>query len=228
MKTYSVSCSDLVKKSAMTICHFRKKDITVQPTERALKGEEHQKLASESKFVEMRGSLNIKDSIIGPDGKTPEEYRMYLNYCIDEIRITDKFPREMRIEFIEHKMIDPDSVVEPWYIEYSLIQTAFYRALIEINYNNHYQTATFHVNNGNPLLHLDMSRYKTDRFSMRSVLLIGDKRYQVVVRDINTIVGFYVEKAKASLDYKTAKEWDVKWKFKEYEYLKKYFHSSLF
>ena len=55
------------------------------------------------------------------------------------------------------------------------------------------------------------------------LLYFGEKIYQITVLNYEPILKFILEKAKSTLDWDTAKTFDLKYKKNEYGLLKKYF-----
>jgi len=98
----NISCSDLIKKSAKTICYFRKKRKLYTVTEVQINGNINAEKKSISELKEMRGTYNINDNLL-------------LHYTIDEI-INEKD----KLIFIEHKHIEDNSIIEDWYLHYSI------------------------------------------------------------------------------------------------------------
>jgi hypothetical protein len=195
----SFSTSDLIKKSAKCICYFRNKNKQYVVTDNQIKGNEYA-ISKTSGFIEMRGTFK-KDNLI-------------LYYVFDEIRL-----KENIISFIEHKWVKDYSLIEDWFLNMSILQMALYCSLHQINNNKEYNTASFFVkqdNNINKILINDNSKKE------EYILYFGEKIINIDILNPNKIVDLYIEKAKASLDYETAIEFDFKYKFKEWENLNKY------
>jgi hypothetical protein len=192
----NISCASLVKCSAKQICFHRlnKKEQVV--TEKMQEGQNYAKRNTISEFVEMRGTFKAAENI-------------FLHYAVDEIRVEKKVAT-----FVEHKYIEPRSKIERWYFDISVLQVALYSALATENKSRKYVTATFHPG---PKHTLDLAKH-----DIVSFLDFGTNYFVVNVTDTKALVDFYVEKAKASLGYDTAGEFDAKYKFKEYAQLKKY------
>lgn len=195
-----MSLSDLLKKSAMQICYLRKnKEKTTQPSEAALEGNEKALGKSESKYIEMRGTYKFKY------GKT----NISIHYSFDEI-----VPNEVACLLIEHKNITDNSGVELWYRNSSILQTAVYQSFASLNSDRKLRTATFFINEGNPLQVFDI-----DKLYLRSELHLGNQIYSVTAVNEQELFAFYLRKATATLSYDTAKEWDTLYKHKEFDHL---------
>lgn len=192
------SAAQLVKNSAKSICYLRN-----HPKERnrstpgALKGNE---LASKKikGFQEMGCKYEWKDHVV------------HLSY--DEVRLSSKF-----IDLIEHKSIQYGPAPD-WYFKQSLIQVAFYHAL-GISYpRRDLETSKFFRKFGWKTIKYEPTR-KT-----RSYLFFGDTKYRVKIKkgSRQKILNFFLTKAEASLGYDTAKNFDLKYKHKEWEVLGKF------
>jgi len=203
IENINFSCADLIKKSAKTICYFRKKKKQQEVTPAMIKGNQMAEKKTISELKEMRGTYNIDNLLI--------------HYTFDEIQ-----KKNNKIVLIEHKNIEDESDVEEWYVNYSLLQVALYRALLEINPSKEYFTAKFFRKEG-----FNTNYIKIENEKIKSILYIGDKKYKVKINSAHEIVNFYITKAKATFDYDSAIEWDVKWKFKEWDYLKRYISYKL-
>ena len=196
-----MSLSDLLKKSAMQICYLRKnKDKEPEPTKKQLEGNEAHIAKAESKLIEMRGTY-IYDEL--------KDVQLHIHYSFDEI-----VPNDVACLFIEHKNITDGSTIELWYRNSCLLQTATYQAFAEKNPNTVLTTATFHVNQGNEKLYYDIKGLYP-----RSELHLNDIIYNVITLDAQQIVNYMLSKATATLEYETAKEWDKKNKFKDFDNL---------
>lgn len=192
------SASELIKKSAMTLCHFRKKEWQPVITERMLEGVEQQEEHSVSKLREMKGVY-----ILG---------NIQISYCFDEIIVMDN----ESVQVVEHKMIKTGEP-EEWFFQYCLIQCALYYSLFRVNPNKDYVTASFYVKQGHE------KQYFTFTTKMVTpILYMNNKRYKLKVKKPREFVEFYLLKAGMSLEYETSKEWDANWKFREWEHLGNY------
>lgn len=117
---------------------------------------------------------------------------------------------------VEIKYIDPKRPVEDWFFKSSLLQCAVYKALLN-KAGGHLETATFRVNMGHE------KKYTMVDYNTPYLLYFGDDKYKVQTFDDTAITDFIINKACASLDWTEAKEFDVKFKHKEYEILSPYF-----
>ena len=117
---------------------------------------------------------------------------------------------------IEIKSVDKESQCD-WYLTNSIMQCAIYSVLsMYCNYDLH--TAKFFTNQGNP--------YKHHRYIGQIVpyyLYFGDEIYRINILNADKILDFIKAKAKACMEWDTAKEFDKKYKHKEYETLCDYF-----
>lgn len=106
-----------------------------------------------------------------------------------------------------------------WYFDNSILQTAAYKALLE-NSNKKLVTSKFHLEKGNPYVETRVSEF--DYY-----LLFGVDLYKIEVNDSKKIVDFLIRKAKASLYWDTAREFDREFKKREFEVLKDSFSTEL-
>ncbi len=141
---------------------------------------------------EMRGTYEF-------DGHT-------LFYCFDDVIVGEV------TRLVEHKSVQRQPP-EFWYLDRSIVQTALYHSLLIQNPRKDYYTASFVKGKKEKLV------IKTP---VRSTLVFGNTRYRIKPTDTKKIVEFFLKKAKASLNYQSAKIWDDKWKHKEAEYIKKF------
>lgn len=195
-----MSLSDLVKKSAMQICYLRKnKEMTPDPTPEQIAGAEEQKRKVQSKLVEMRGTYAFANNF---------GQKILIHYAFDEI-----IPNDTSCLFVEHKNIPPGSTIELWYRNGAILQTAVYQAFAKCNEDKHLETAQFFINQGYSKLEFELeNRY------LRSELHLGDVVYSVTAVNFEELVNFYVRKAINTLNYDDAKQWDWKYKRKEFDY----------
>ena len=196
MNGIHLSLSSLLKQSAMQSCYLRKKKEEKKVTDAMIKGNKIAQDKSISKYIEMRGTYSHRHLLI--------------HYAFDEIEVN-----EASALLIEHKNITSGKPVEMWYFESCVLQTAVYQAFAKMNETKHLQTATFHVNAGNPKLELDLGN-----LYLRSQLRMGDDCYTVIVTDPERLVNFYCEKALATFEYDDARAFDKNFKRKEYKTLK--------
>lgn len=186
------SASSLIKLSAKAVCYFHTHDRQKKNTGVS------QKVGNEfgAKLVkgmpEMRGAYKFDRHII--------------YYCFDDVRVSNI------IRLYEFKSVQRGEVAD-WYLNNSILQTAFYHSLALINQDKEYITAKFYPGKKQRLV---------INKKIRSILIIGSKKYKVVVKNPQEIVRFFERKAVASLNYNSAEEWDHKYKHKEFDTLKKY------
>lgn len=211
-KLYDInySASDLLKSSAAQIVYkknrMRMYNEKEKPTKRQLKGNENAERVSTSELIEMRGTYVFKKHLI--------------HFTFDEIQKKDD-----HILFIEHKFIDDENNLEDWYINSSLLQTALYQALAMKT--KEYITAKF-MRKTHEVNYLEIKKKE----KRRSELLFSNenfmRRYEVIVTDPKKLIKFFTDKLKYTLidgikladSYEKAREWDKKFKRKEFELLK--------
>ena len=121
------------------------------------------------------------------------------------------------------KIIEVKSVnreVEDWYFNSCVLQCALYKSLL-LKSNKQLITAKFYSDLGNPIVKTTVDD------NIKYILYFGEKKYNIIVVNPDSIIEFFINKAKASFDWDSAKEFDLNYKFKEYETLKNYFRFEL-
>lgn len=211
MKTLNYSASYLVKRSTKQLNYFLKHspvdqhiildpfEIHKTPSERQIKGNQHAKANSKSKFVEMLGRFKHRD--------------ISIYFSIDEIKVSSR-----KDYLIEHKWLESDmatrTTVEDLsvsqFFKESLIQTAFLGSLA--CFVKDYKTAGF-VPKEEPHHKLTLK----DEFLSR--LHFGDKVFDVKFEPL-PIVRFFLTKARCSKKFMLAKQFDETYKDQEWD---KYF-----
>jgi len=141
MEETNVSLSDLLKKSAKAICYFRNKKKQFPITSGMIEGNKVAERKTISELKEMRGTYKYKKFLI--------------HYSFDEIQIE----KSNDLILLEHKNITEGSIIEDWYIQYSILQTAVYRAFLELNPSKEYFTAKFFRKLGYNTNYIDINRY---------------------------------------------------------------------
>ena len=97
-----------------------------------------------------------------------------------------------------------------------MAQCAVYKTLTHFC-KNKLKTAAFHVQNGNKYTECVVGDYSN------YILVFGTKRFEIVVHNYDAIRKFILVKATHSLNWDTAKAFDLKYKGQEFEILKQYF-----
>lgn len=196
----SFSAKDLCSRSAMQIKMFREKpELKPVPTINQLNGISYQD--------------EVAKRVKGLIGQEMRGTYIKDNICINfsnDIVCEDKI--------IEVKTVRGTDGID-WYFDNSILQTAAYKALME-NSNKKLVTSKFYVEQGNPYVETRMSVF--DYY-----LLFGVDLYKIEVNDGKKIVDFLVRKAKASLYWDTAREFDREFKRREFEVLKDTFSTEI-
>ena len=194
------SASDLVKKSVRQLKYLRDRSKPA-PTNRMLKGVEHQKKIVEAKHTaaeEMRGIFSKDDILI-----------FYSNDMI------------YNEELYEIKSIDPNRECPDWYLKSSLLQVAFYKAML-MQSTGLLSTPSFRVKEGYDKISINVDPLAS------YYLLFGDDKYTINVNNPAAITEFFIEKAHVSLlDWQSCEIYDSKYKFKEVEQLQEYYSYNL-
>jgi hypothetical protein len=190
------SASSLVKSSASQIMFLRGKKNSNVVNDNKIKGDAFANMNNRGIYKEMCSFYEI--------GKN----RIY--YSFDEIIDDDG-----NFVLMEYKSTDPKREIPLWYFQSSIVQVAFYRSLFLINEDNVYKTAKFHVKNGN--------EENTIRVNKAfSILQFGNEYYDIKVKNYKNILNYYIDKMNCTFDFDSAKEWDSKNKFKDFENLNKF------
>lgn len=183
------SAAELVKKSTAQIWYKRKHPEEKKPSDRQLKGNEVAESKAISPFQEVGNYF--------PENLTKS--RIY--YSIDEVRLS-----KHGLYLIEHKMVDDPNNCPEWFLQSALIQTAFNSSMAM--FVEHLRTAKF--------VKGDKYQLNISGLKVRPRLLFGDTWYYVSC-DERAVIRFYLTKARASLEYETAKRFDNTYKQKEWE-----------
>lgn len=183
-----VRASDLIKSSASFIKYKQDKEMKPYVSDQMKQGEEFQ-IANTPKgpgiFVEMQGTYNINEEL--------------------EIRFTNDYVNQNKPPYIcEIKSVFNEP--ENWYKASCIIGTAFYKSLIiasAVKNKCELVTAPFEFErNGNIRLAIKVKK------NIDYYLQFGENFYLIELKDHNPIISFYTDKAIASLDWDSAKEWD--------------------
>ena len=143
-----------------------------------------------------------------------EEMGNYIE--VDNIRIFFSNDIVCNDKIIEVKNIDKNRVLEDWYFNSCILQSAIYKTLTYFC-NNKLRTSTFHVNNGNPFLECQLKE------NTPFILYMGNDKYEINVLNYDIFKRYLIKKAQHSLNWDDAKMFDMKYKGKEFELLKTYF-----
>lgn len=189
----SFSAKDLVTRSCMQIKMFiDHPDMKPLPSDMVMYGERFQKAVA-----------NTIPNIIGQEMRSCYANGfLHINFSND-IVCHDKI---IEVKSVSGKYKD-------WYLKSSLLQCAFYKAMIMPGCNR-LETASFYVEMGNERKSTVVPTY------IRYVLVFGEEKYEVKVTNRLAIVNFFINKAMACGDWNTAKAWDEKYKHREYDELK--------
>jgi hypothetical protein len=190
----NISASDLIKKSSKAICYFRKKQKQRTVTERQVNGNINALNKSTSTLLEMRGCYSFDN--------------INIYFTFDEV-----IPNKSNYTLIEHKYVENASIIEDWYRNYSILQVAFYKTLFQYSPKK-LITANFFINEGNPVNEIIIDK------PYENILLFGNESYKIDVITPKTIIDFYKKKSVSTIEYEQAIEWDLQWKFREYDFLK--------
>lgn len=186
------SASVLVKKSAAQIKYLRDNP-TYEVSENALIGEQFQHAIAKELNADEEMSTRLElDEIV-----------LYASHDI----VTDKYVQEIKSVFGE---------APQWYLESSILQTAFYKSMIMLS-TGKMLTSAFRVAQGYESKSIEVS---TD---IEYRLKFGEDVYVVEVSNPKAIVDYFAQKAKSTFDYDTAREYDRMHKFKHFQECSKYF-----
>jgi len=204
------SAADLVKRSAAQILYLSKKrqEIISKRMENGT--------AFQSKIVKDSSLSNIvADEMRGCHSIKIDNTDIEIFYCIDMIKDGCFY----EIKSVLDEFGNPTTEYPEWYLNSSLLQCAFYKALLMIDKVSRLYTPKFRLKQG----------YKRSSCKIDSdndyYLIFGDiAKYKIEVTDAKKIVDFYKKKIKSMTDFDSARSFDEKNKFKEYNKLKKYFN----
>lgn len=189
------SASELVKRSASQLLYKELKKIEWNATPRQIKGNQYadEIVLKEEASSEKRGIINLGDDL--------------LFFCIDMIKDN---------KFIEIKMVEDMNNYEDWYLYSSIIQSTFYSSLLELVKT--LDTPKFRKKEGfkqevikvpnNFKFELWFGEDKYDIYPNKKVLTHYLNKLQIVKSCIET------------KDFDTCREFDLKYKHKEFSIFK--------
>lgn len=187
-----ISASELVKRSASQLLYKEVKKIEYKVTKGQIQGNLYSKeiVEKENASEEKRGIIQLDDTNI-------------LFFCVDMVKDN---------KLVEIKMVNDMSNYEDWYLKISLIQATFYCSLCK------------------DVKTLDTPKFKKKEGYKQEIINIpknfsyelwfGKDRYKVY--NNQKIKDHYIEKALLvsnsveSRDFNSCKEFDLKYKFKEF------------
>ena len=227
------SAASLVKRSASQLIYLQKNNnAQIEPTARMKLAMKYQNNASaETSSKEMGGAVHVSTGV--------NNQVNVICFSVDEVQLHRPTSVIERIStgsqvarLIEHKFLDNLGPIPDWFLQQSLIQVALYGALaLKVN---ELKTAKFHVDQGNTYYDYALKHNKLENllvFTM-SNQTIGEeidptatmKTKAYIVEPSQEVLDFYTVKAEcvASNNYSKAKEFDLKYKWKEWELLSKY------
>ena len=189
------SAKDLCSKSAMQIKYLRDNPNKRTVTQNMLNGSEFQKSIFHS------NSKALYSEMVGCYTTFDNEIKIYFSNDI----ITNK-------SIIEVKYVSGN--YEDWFLENSILQCAFYKSLIMMGCTS-LKTASF-VNEPKKMIKIsrDIDYY----------LKFGDRIFKIEVIHPEGIFGFFLCKAKHTMNYDDAKKFDEMYKRKEFNTLSKFFN----
>ena len=190
------SAAELVKRSAAQLLLFAIKAKNYKPTAGQLKGNSYAEkvVEKEGGSAERRGTVAIDNNKL-------------IFFCVDLVQNN---------KFIEIKHIDPERSLEEWYLQSSLLQSAFYAALLEdvdVLFTPKFKRKEGYKQEVTPVPTL-----KTFE------LWFGNEKYQVFPNQ--TLKQHYINKAKlleealAIESFDMCREFDTEFKHKEYDIFK--------
>ena len=221
------SAASLVKRSASQLIYLQKNNnAQIEPTARMKLAMRYQNAASaETSFKEMGGSVHVSTG-------TSNQVNL-ICFSVDEVQtIKEAWKEKVTTRLIEHKFLDNLGPIPDWFLQQSIIQVALYGALA--SQINEMKTAKFHVDQGNDfyayslrnttlenLLVFTMSNQATGE-EIDPTATVKTKVYKI--KPSQEVLDFYTIKAEcvASKSYSKAKEFDLKYKWKEWELLNEY------
>lgn len=192
------SASSLVKSSSRQLKYRSENSVEKPATQGMQDGERFQ-----TSVAERIKSLGIEISQEKRGMFSEEDIRIF--FCVDII--TDN-------AFIEVKSVRDENDVPLWYLESSILQVALYKSLIMQGNINELVTPKFLLDKGEKFEKISVD---TD---LRYLLVFGDRMFNVVTPDSGRIVDFYLSKIESLESWESAKEWDERFKFREFEFLR--------
>lgn len=201
---YLHSAAMLVKSSAKQLCFYKSHERKVTPG--MIHGNTYADKIS-GKYKEMRNQYHFKDDQLNDH---------VIFFSFDEIVITDE-----EVHFIEHKQVRDLNNVEPWFLDMSALQLAFFYSLHLLEKKHRYVTAKFAVQNGSQMNAMVL---EGPAECEKAILNFGGDKYLIKVINPMSILTYYKKKAISSCNYTSAELWDNDSKKRDYELLYKYFN----
>lgn len=196
------SASGLIKNSARQLVYRRLNPLVQRPIMDGMnRGTDHQHIVVQSLQERYRG---IREDMRGQF----DHGNNRIFFCVDAAN---------RKRFFEIKHVRDPLNVENWYLESSLLQSAYYQALLLVGNITELTTPAFMVAQGH--------QSRTIRVTPNSpyILLFGDKSYCVTPQNPQKLVDFYLDKIAATRNYESARVWDNRYKHKEFSAMKSTF-----
>jgi hypothetical protein len=191
-----ISASELVKRSASQLLYKEIKRIQWRATPRQFEGNKYAEeiVKLEKASAEKRGIISLGEDL--------------LFFCIDMVKDN---------KYIEIKMIEDEENYEDWYLYSSIMQSTFYASLLQ-------QVKT-----------LDTPKFRKKEGFIQEIIKIvpnpkfelwfgKHQRYRIFPND--KVLTHYLDKAKLiskcvkDADFDTCREFDAKYKFKEFSIFK--------
>lgn len=190
------SAAELVKRSASQLVFLELKKLKWQATQRQIKGNKYAEkiVLKEQASSEKRGILPLKEDL--------------LFFCIDMVKGN---------LFVEIKMVDDENNYEDWYLNSSILQSTLYATLLT------------------KVKTLDTPKFRKKEGFKQEIIKIPKpntfelwfgKNKRIEVYKNKEVFEFYVRKMEIirncvdRIDFEPCREFDLKYKFKEFSILK--------
>ena len=194
------------------ITTFSAKDLCSRSCKQIKMFNEHPELRPKPNENVINGSKFQDEVALSFDNLIGQEMRG--TYIKDDIIINFSNDIVCKDKIVEVKSVNRE--IEDWYFNCSILQCAVYKSLLTKT-NKKLSTSRFYLDMGHPLIETIVDN------DIDYYLKFGDKTYKVIVNNPDKIVNFIFAKAKACLQWDTAKRFDESYKFKEFSELNKYF-----
>lgn len=193
MEKNDFSASVLVKHSAKQICWYRNHGFTSVPSnvnDNVRKGEEFQRWIA-NMFKKYGPVFEERKSTFVVNG-APQ-----LTISASHDIITNKFVMEV-------KSFNPNISQGDWFLKSSIVQAALYKSILMAT-NGETVTPIFRIKEGYEL----QNQYLRVNSDIPYLLWFGDTIYAIRVLNSDMILQYFIQKARASMNYELANRWET-------------------
>jgi hypothetical protein len=191
------SAKDIASRSCMQIKMFQEHpELKPQPTELMKLGT----LFQDKVFNETENAIGQEMGSI---------------YFIDDVGVSFSVDIVCNDKFIETKSVKDASADNTFYFNRCVFQCAIYKALLYLT-KGRISTSAFYVNLGND------KKIAVVAPENDYLLRFGEETYKIDIDNVDVFLKFIKEKVNAISNWDSAKQFDLQYKYKEYDIFSKY------